>query len=164
MFGIANFEPWVGRDYGHQLPKIMVVGETRYGNDTDRQIGETLCLPSLPSNTWNGFARAATGDLALTSAHRATFLQRIVFYNYVVNFQPKTAAESAVASGQRNDPDNQRVLVKMIEHYQPSHLIVWGVPNFRTVVAGPSWQARALAEEGLAYAHVAVGSGSGNWH
>jgi len=158
MFEIANLEPWVGRDYGHQLPKIMVVGETRYGDWTDREIGENLCLPSELSNTWSGFAKAATGDLALTLANRVTFLQRIVFYNYVVNFQPKTAAESAVASGQRNDPDNQRVLLEMIEHYQPSHLIIWGVPNFRTVVAGPCWQARALGEEGLAYAHVAIGS------
>jgi hypothetical protein len=117
-----------------------------------------ITVGSITVVTWTGFVRAATGDLALTSANRATFLHRIVFYNYVVNFQPRIAAESAVASEQRNDPDNQRVLLEMIELYQPSHLIVWGVPNFRAIVAGRLWQARALAEEGLAYAHIAVGS------
>ncbi len=157
MFGIPNLVPWEGPAYAGGANRIMVIGETHYGKWTEKQIVEHLLLPTTGSGTWTGFVKAVTNDPALTRQSRANFLNCIVFYNYIVNFQPETAEKSQVSDAQRSDPDNQRILLEMVKAYRPTHMIVWGLPNFRSIAQGDLWTRLVMAENGAAYSALKVG-------
>lgn len=141
MFGIDGFEPWmgVGGKYEASLPRVMVLGDV----SLDAPLSDRECIlrkiGGAPDLIFTNFEQAVLGLRHWEDGFRRevrAFWERTAFYNY--NLAPAAAAARTPLTPQmRRDPRHARLLRDMLDHAQPTHVIVWGEAN---------WQALAIAD------------------
>lgn len=151
MFGMINFKPWVGSQYGRRFPKIMVIGESRYDKEyTDHQIVDE----GVGGRAHTKFLQAILGRHHTDPLYDPNaFWEAAIFYNYNTNFfpgRPRIHLDKKV----RNAKPNKIVLRKMLAKYRPSHCVVWGVGNWSSIeVDGHEWGPERQVPH-LAYSHT----------
>ncbi|MEZ0610095.1 hypothetical protein ACAW74_16375 [Fibrella sp. WM1] len=126
----VNFEPFVGKDYHTQSPKLLILGESHYGLESDtlgknftnfvvrkyakRETGETRRFFTLI---------AKTVDRKLDNQTALELWDKVAFYNYVqvlVGDGPRTRPTDQMFN-QSNDAFRQ-----VIDQLKPDILIVLG--------------------------------------
>jgi hypothetical protein len=132
MFGMVNVEPWIGPDYDKSDLKLLVLGESRYDEDyTDQTIIQTK-IDGQRKQTFTDFVQAALGKHhSDPEFDAAAFWNKTIFYNYLFFFPG--GPRIPVAEKMRANKENWRTLERMLETFKPTHCIVWGVGNWRSI-------------------------------
>lgn len=148
MLGVESFQPWTGIDgkYDGSLPRVLVLGEAQLEaplSDRDCILRQLRAAPDL---IFTNFAQAVLGKRHWEEGYRnavRAFWERTLFYNYNVTHAPRPGAGS-LSAAVRSSPVHARLLHEMLDRHKPTHVIVWGDDNWRTVaVAGAAWQEEA---------------------
>lgn len=141
MLGIETFDPWIGPNYCHSTPKLLVLGESRFDEEewTDKKIIEDK-IEGSPHKTFTNFVQAALGLHHTHDDYNAqAFWKRVIFYNYntsVFPGHPRVPLDWET----RCDPQNGKVLRDVLFEYKPTHVVVWGACNWESLdVAGSPW-------------------------
>jgi hypothetical protein len=141
MFGINAFRPWVGPQYPGASPKLLVLGESRYKKSfTDHQIIKARITNGLDGGqlrTFRKFERAVLGKEDSETLVN-NFWQRTLFYNYNCCIFPGGPRVS-IPYRCREQPENGTMLRRMLEKFKPSHVIVWGATNWKSIDAHSPW-------------------------
>jgi hypothetical protein len=131
--------PWIGRNYGRNRAKILVLGESRYDEEfTDRQIIKARIARKLTGGqqrTYTKFERAVLGQNC-SEAEAQRFWNSVIFHNYNVTAFPG-GPRVPLTVKQREHPENGKTLRKILKAFRPSHAIVWGLANWRHLDVDP---------------------------
>ncbi|MGD0945822.1 MAG: hypothetical protein ABSA52_00210 [Candidatus Binatia bacterium] len=162
MFGIESFKPWVGDLYYISHPKLLILGESRWDEEfTDTKIIE-FQIDGGHFRAHTNFVQAVLGKRHWEEGYDPiAFGRKSIFYNYNTSFYPGRA-RIPPEHGERAEAQNPRMLRKMLEMYKPTHCIVWGIANWRSVaVEGAKWgpdQAMPGLADGWPYRRITIGS------
>lgn len=138
-----RFKPFIGKNYGNQVFKILILGESHYLNENDKEdflngnsriegITRNVLTDYINYKTVGGFFHRwmntftkfgnVFSNKKLTSAEAVEFWQSCVFYNYV----------QAPTSGPRTPPTKEEFILSMqafnevISECKPNLIIFWG--------------------------------------
>ena len=148
MFGLDGFQPWTGVDdkYASSSPRVMVIGEVQVDAPlTDREsiLGKLRAPRHL---AFTNFDQAVLGKRHWEPGYREAvrdLWERTLFYNYVTTYVPRKAG-TPLTPAIRLDSRHARLLRDMLATYKPTHAIVWGYDNWRTMaVDGADWEDEA---------------------
>jgi hypothetical protein len=132
---------WVGPEFGSEVPRLLVLGESRYDEDfTDREIIEWRVARRFPGRkrrTFTNFERAVLGQEHL-EADAQSFWNRTAFYNYNRSFFPGGPRVDP-SYRVRANPQNVDTLRRVLRDLKPTHVIVWGLGNWNSIHAGSPW-------------------------
>jgi hypothetical protein len=140
VFGIETFRPWVGLHYCASNPKIMVLGESRYDEDySDNQIIEDQ-TKGCRQRTHTNFLQAVIGTRYWEDGYSPlAFWEKSIFYNYHTEFYPERA-RVPMDGETRDGQQNRKILRCMLDSFKPTHCIVWGVGNWKSIaIDGINW-------------------------
>lgn len=122
------FRPWMGQRYGRtELGRLLVLGESHYGEDEPNPNWTIECVQNFASGIWNHRFWTNIGQVITGQKHweidRLEFWNSIAFYNYV---------QEVAAPGPRQSPTEEmfargaRPFFEVISVLKPTHIIALG--------------------------------------
>jgi hypothetical protein len=129
------FEPWIGSQFNSANTKILVLGESHYGdvspddwNDftnyiVKKYLGYKNGNEKHESwmNTFTRFSNIVTSNMD-TKIKTTTFWESIIFYNYI----QKPLCSSRLAPTQDEFVNSAKAFEEIISTHKPDEVIVWG--------------------------------------
>lgn len=138
---------WVGPDFESAVPRLLVLGESRYDEDfTDHKIIEWRIAGKFEGGqrrTYTNFERSVLGQ-EHSETEMQSFWNRTAFYNYNRNFFPG-GPRVRLSYRIRCDPQNASTLRTVLCELKPTHVIVWGIKNWDSIDTGPQWTDGVIA-------------------
>lgn len=153
-------DPWVGPDYSRALPRVMILGESRFdANFSDSDIVRAfLAGEGLSSGTFTKFTQAISGlhNTDCTYDSRQVW-NRLIFHNYLRAFF-EGEARVGVPPSVRRHPANDENLHAVFKKHEPTHMIVWGKGNYFGLDDRlTKWSAEShLPKSGHIYCHTMI--------
>jgi len=153
MVGIDGFEPWtgIGGKYQASNPRLLVLGDTRLDAPlTDRE-AILRKIGGAPDLIFTNFEQAVLGRRHWEPGFREavrTLWECTLFYNYNAAYAAGPGAAPLTAA-MRLDPRHGQLLRDMLQAWKPTHVVVWGEPNWQALaVADAAWETQPAIPSG----------------
>ncbi|WP_157580157.1 hypothetical protein [Rudanella lutea] len=124
-----NFEPFVGKDYYSQSPKILVLGESHYAGEGDQQSDFTQKIVQENAQRQNGQSHrfftliAKSIDKQLDNLTAPSLWDRVAFYNYV---QVIVGARPGIRPTNTMFANSDQAYRAVLERLKPDLVVVVG--------------------------------------
>ncbi len=123
-----NFRPWIGENYwdgGCFGKRILILGESHYGNDNGSSMTQDIIYDQAYSNytmsAYTNFERALEGDYT-DEDDRKRIWNSVAFYNYV----QECLSESRRSPTQVQFSDSEEAFFEILDELKPDVVLVWG--------------------------------------
>ena len=124
----VHFDPWIGNDYwngGCFDKKILVLGESHYGQDTGSSKTIDLLYDQACSHytmaAYTNFERALNG-CETDCDDRERIWNSVAFYNYVQS----CVSKSRKSPKQCQFEESEDAFFEVLEYLEPDVVLVWG--------------------------------------
>lgn len=121
--GGVYFQPWIGKNYWSQERRILLLGESHYGEPDQR--------PSLTRDLTQGYVggwnhRFWTGLMRMVEGpdkpiDRKIFWEKVAFYNYV---QAIVGEKAGIAPEPRHFEESAAAFYSVLNYLKPTHVLV----------------------------------------
>jgi hypothetical protein len=140
-----KFLPWVGPAYANSVPRLLILGESHYGDPSDdpettRRLTDEYLRGKWNHRFWTQIGQVVSGR-RYSETDRAEIWKPWAFYNYV----QVIVADSARQAPSREMFENaEGAFWEVLDSLRPTHLLVLGISRL--------WPAMPpVDEEGLSF-------------
>jgi|SRR5579885_2739419 len=175
------FFPWVGKNYGTASRRLLILGESHYGDDDEsqdftRRLTKEIVRGHTTGRFWTQIAQTLTGK-SRWDIDRKEFWNSVSFYNYV---QEIVGGAARIAPTAEMFHRSESAFFEVLDQLKPTHLIATGrrlwyqMPrlvdeNLKFYVAGQPYQYGEYSREwgrvlAMGIKHPSTAFNSCHWH